>query len=766
MSKAVAILLLIFLNDPAIFSQDVVPAARMGASLKLLLSGKLKDSIFITQKNGRQFIPVIIETDGASSAYVLKKNGYQLRTIMGNVATADIAIDNINKLAANPSVKRIELPLLLRKTDTLMRRITTVKDVIEGKSPLTQTYTGKNVVIGVIDDGIDISHPDFYGEDGHIRIRYLWNMEYSGNHPPGEYSYGQEWTADSMEYYSRRFQMKMVNGYSMQNYFGFANHGTSVTSLAAGNSGVAAGAEIVAVAFTATANNLLRADYLIDGINYIYHKAQQENKKCVINISLGVMDGGPHDGKTLLEKAIDNFCILHPDLLVCVSAGNNGNSWKHWGGFPIDKDSSYGIFRTAGFSSMYFSIPKQYSKTLRISLSESSLSSISTPAQARDSVIFQSPYLLIDSLLNLDHPVSFSSFLSTGQLSSDIIFAASSYNDDYDELIVTPNLRAGLSSTTLYEHIFSFIFKGQGTLHAWYPFFNLHPVIYSWNYDPTGPDSTFHISDNEYSTIIPTNAFTVLSSGAYNIRTCYVNMEKQIVSAYERCRTTYFTSHGPTTDGRIKPDVLTPGENVFAARSRFDDFLGFDFILDTNHVSFGGTSAASPITAGITALIWERFPDYTRNDIVQLLKSTANFDQASAVWGPQPNNIAGWGKVDAFMAMTGQRTDLGNICEHADVCPGAIDPNDTIPPPPAPGFVRIYPNPVSSYATVFYISQQPVKYFLYDVSGRLTRTSSLPVSETGSYIYLNLSNLAKGMYFMKFTGFDKPVTQKIMVLPH
>lgn len=766
MSKAVAILLLVFLNVPAIFSQDGVPVARIGASLKLLLSGKVKDSIFITQKNGRKFIPVIIETDGSSFAYVLKKNGYQVRTIMGNVATADIAIDDINKLVANPSVKRIELPLLLRKTDTLMRRMTTVKDVIEGKSPLTQTYTGKNVVIGIIDDGIDISHPDFYGEDGHIRIRYLWNMEYSGNHPPGEYSYGQEWTADSMEYYSRRFQMKMLSGYSMQNYFGFANHGTSVASLAAGNNGVAIGAEIVAVAFTATSDHLLRADYLIDGINYIYRKAQQENKKCVINISLGIMDGGPHDGKTLLEKAIDNFCTQHPDLLVCVSAGNNGNTWKHWGGFPINKDSSYGLFRSAGLASMYFSIPKQHSKTLRISINESPQATIYDPTFAKDSAIYQSPYLLIDSLVNLDHPVSFSSYLSTGQVSSIITFTASSYNEDYDELIVTPDLRAGINSPSLYEHIYSFIFKGQGTLHAWYPFFNLNPVIYSWNNNLSESDSTFHISDNEYTTIIPTNALTVLSSGAYNIRTCYLNIDKKIVNAYERCRTTYFTSHGPTTDGRIKPDVLTPGENVFAARSRFDEFLGFEFILDTNHVSFGGTSASSPITAGIAALTWERFPDYTRDDIKQLLKSTANFDQASAVWGPQPNNIAGWGKVDAFMAMTGQRTDFGNICDLADVCFGAIDPNDTIPLPPATGFVRIYPNPASSYVTVFYVSQQPLKYFLYDVSGRLTRTGSLPVSGTGSNIYLNLSNLAKGMYFMKFTGFDKPVTQKIMVLPH
>ena len=64
----------------------------------------------------------------------------------------------------------------------------------------------------------------------------------------------------------------------MQKLFGFSFHGTSVTSLAAGNNGVAIDADIVCVALTAFIDTILRSDRVIDGIAYIYSIAKSENK--------------------------------------------------------------------------------------------------------------------------------------------------------------------------------------------------------------------------------------------------------------------------------------------------------------------------------------------------------------------------------------------------------------------------------------------------------------------------------------------------------
>ena len=750
-----------------LFSGYMIPAAaqqptgynKLGASLKLLLSDETPQSRFLSNKNGEKILSVFIETDQPSASYILRKNGYNLRTTMGTVSTADIPLNDIYNLAKMPIIKRIELPLLLRKTDTIMRKFTTVDQVLQGHAPLDRPYTGNNIVIGVIDDGADISHPDFYGEDGKIRIKHLWNMDNNSGLPPQGFTYGREWTEDSIEYYGRLFNAKKIGIYPMQNLFGFSNHGTSVTSLAAGNNGVAPGSEIVSVALTAFADTLLRSDRVIDGIAYIYSIAQQEKKKCIINISLGIMSGGPHDGKTLLEKAIDNFCYEHPDLLVSTSAGNSGNDWKHWGGFPIDKDSSFGFFNCVAQASLYFSIPKQYSKTLRISIGESRFGSWSNPNISKDSVYYQSPFLNIDSLINSPAPAAFKSYFPNGQLSSDITFTASHCNDDYDELIITPYEHTS-TNTVIDPHLYRFIIKGTGTVHAWYPFLNLHPVFF-FNNNPYPNDPTYHSTDNDFSTVIPTNAFTVLSSGAYNLRTCFVNMHNKLVTKYEKCRTTYFTSHGPTLDGRIKPDILSPGENVFAARSRFNDYYDFEDIIDTNTVSFGGTSASSPITAGVAALLWGKYTDDTRSDIIQLIKSSANFDSYSAAWGAHPNNIAGWGKIDAFNALAGLYTDNSALCKEQDVCITKPVPQDSIPVIYTNQF-NIFPNPVNNLANIHYVSDKPIKYFVFDASGRLMKAVSLPVS-TGTILALDMRLYAQGIYFIKVTGWGKPFVKKIFL---
>lgn len=757
MLRGLAIFTIVCCNASLLQAQPNSSNNKLSASLKLFLSEKDRDPRFLFRRNGITMLSVFIEVNDRAAPPVLTKQGCVVRTVAGDVLTADIPIDNIYSLAENPLIKRIELPLLFRKTDTIMRNLTQVEHVLKGELPLDKPYTGKNVVIGVVDDGVDFTHADFYNDSG-LRIKKLWNMDYSSNHPPAGFSYGTEWNNDSMLHYAALFKQKKEGIYDMQKLFGYSFHGTSVTSLAAGNNGVAIDAEIVCVAFSALIDTILRSDRIIDGIAYIYSIAKAENKKCIINLSVGTMDGGPHDGKTLVEKAIDNFCYENPDILVCVSAGNNGNDWKHWGGFPINKDSSFGFFQCTSKASLYFSIPKQYSKTLNISVGESKLGDINSPNISRDSVYFQTPFLNIDSLIQNPTPVSFTSHLPNGNLSSYIIFTAAHYNDDYDELILTTDEHTSGGSVPFDPHLYRFILKGSGTVHAWYPFLNLHPIFW-FDRNPYPGDPTYHGGDNDYSTIIPTNAFTVISSGAYNLRTCYVNMKNKVVIQYEKCRTTYFTSHGPTLDGRIKPDVISPGENVFAALTHWIDYYDYDFVLDSNTVSFAGTSASSPITAGIAALIWEKYPLYTRDELVDLIKTSAYFDSYCATWGSQPNNIAGWGKTDAFFALTGVRIDTPLVCDLPDACITKPEPS---PPPVTNNYFNVYPNPVTGLATISYYSEKTLNYYLYDALGRLMQAKTLPLSFVPATDVLDMTMCAAGIYFLKVSEWDKPFVKKIV----
>jgi hypothetical protein len=95
----------------------------------------------------------------------------------------------------------------------------------------------------------------------------------------------------------------------------------------------------------------------------------------------------------------------------------------------------------------------------------------------------------------------------------------------------------------------------------------------------------------------------------------------------------YFSSTGPTSDARIKPDVMALGEQVFTA-----DVTGL-----SDYTFVGGTSFSAPLIAGAAALILEAHPDWSNWQIMDALKQTANKSDS-------PDFHYGWGTVDANSA--------------------------------------------------------------------------------------------------------------------
>ena len=760
MRKIYAVCIVLSLSTYAA-SQTNSNYSKVGATLKLLMDDKASVSSLISKRNGIKYIPVLIEFDSSFSANGAYNKKLGIRTMMGNIATADIAINDIDNLIALSVIKRIELPLLLRKTDTVMKKMTMAYYVQNGTLPLSTGYTGKNTVMGIIDDGFDFTHPDFNTADNKTRFLSIWNMD-GTNKPPAGFTYGTEWLPDSLELYKLLFKKKQITNYEMELKFGYSFHGTSVAGLAAGNNGIATGADLIGVALTATADTLLRSDRILDAIKYIYSKADSAHKKCIINISLGIMEGGPHDGKTLLEKAIDNFCDEKPNLLICSSAGNNGNTWKHWGGFPIHKDSSFFFFECAVEGSLYFTIPKQFTNSLSLSFTDSKLGNLNQPNISKDSIIQQTAFVNIGSIINSQIPLTLETKFPRGNLSSSFTFSASHYNQDYDELVVKVKEYSS-TNTTLDFHLYRFIWKGDGVVHCWLPFWNLHPVFF-FDANPLPNDSTYSHSDNNYTTVIPSHARTILSSGAYNIRNCYVHMHKDVVSQYPKCNIAYFTSRGPTLDGRIKPDIITPGDNVMAPRRRFDDYYEHHFIVDTNTVAFGGTSAASPITAGVAALIWEKFPLFTREDVIEKIKSTANFDNFCKEYGTQPNNVTGMGKVDAFYAVAGIRINNEAICNAMDTCFVPYVPVDSVPVPMQQEWFYIFPNPARDFINLRYKSFYSVAYNLFDCSGRLILQGNFSATwNQVNKVQIACNRLPTGIYILRLKNGPVIITKKIMI---
>ena len=99
---------------------------------------------------------------------------------------------------------------------------------------------------------------------------------------------------------------------------------------------------------------------------------------------------------------------------------------------------------------------------------------------------------------------------------------------------------------------------------------------------------------------VPSDAFNILAIGSVNRK-------------FERA---YFSSLGPTADGRIKPELVALGLSVRVASP-----YSFETTVDN------GTSLSAPIVAGLIASLWEAFPNHTNKEIIEaLLKSASQFD--------------------------------------------------------------------------------------------------------------------------------------------
>jgi serine protease AprX len=111
-----------------------------------------------------------------------------------------------------------------------------------------------------------------------------------------------------------------------------------------------------------------------------------------------------------------------------------------------------------------------------------------------------------------------------------------------------------------------------------------------------------------------------------------------------------FSSRGPTTDGRVKPDLVAPGESIRAANTN-----------EQGYTVKSGTSMASPFAAGAAALVLAANPDLQPDDVRDLLRATA--EDRGAVG---PDNDFGHGRIRVWDAVTAALAAAGTPAEAVD----------------------------------------------------------------------------------------------------
>ncbi|HTO93064.1 MAG TPA: S8 family serine peptidase, partial [Bacteroidota bacterium] len=156
-----------------------------------------------------------------------------------------------------------------------------------------------------------------------------------------------------------------------------------------------------------------------------------------------------------------------------------------------------------------------------------------------------------------------------------------------------------------------------------------------------------------------------------------------------------FSSYGPTSDGRIKPDVMAVGTSMQAADA-------YDTGAYTEG-SEGGTSFSCPLTAGVAALVLKAHPEASSQAVVAAIRSTAHQAQAQTT---RPDNYYGWGIVDAVAAIN------------------ALGPVIPVSTATSYQLLQNFPNPFNPGTTVGFVvpEQADVTIAIYDLLGRRVRT--------------------------------------------
>ena len=465
--------------------------------------------------------------------------------LLKNFAIVRIREENIEKLASLEEVIYIEKPKRLFFEVADGRRVSCIDAVQTPRFRLT----GKGVLIGVIDSGIEYANADFRQEDGATRIRFLWDQTVEGT-PPEGYRIGSEFSAEqineALQQPNRTMRLQKVPSVDS------SGHGTAVAGVAAGNGrnsggryrGTAPDAELIIVKLGNPGGaGFPRTAELMQAVDYIVQKAEMLQMPVSVNISFGNTYGA-HNGTSLPERFLDAAAQIGRTL-ISVGTGNEGAEAGHTSGFVREGEETsvpLGVQERQGAFSLQ--IWTDYTDVIGVTIKTPSGERVGPIREVMGTQRFLTGKTEI--LLYYGEPSPYSGL---NEIFLEFLPVDDYVNSGEWNIILVP------------EQIVT------GRFEMWLP------ASYTLN-----EGTAFFYPTEELTLTIPSTASRVLTVAAYDADTMsYAD----------------FSGRGRKNQNNQKPDLAAPGVNVVSVQG------------EEGYASFTGTSFAAPFASGGAALLME-----------------------------------------------------------------------------------------------------------------------------------------------------------------
>jgi len=483
---------------------------------------------------------------------------------------------------------------------------------------------------------------------------------------------------------------------------------------------------------------------VIDGMNYIFNYATSQGKPAVVNLSQG-SQLGPHDGTSLFSQACDNLCGIGKILVV--SAGNDAESNLHLRKSFSAIDTIVKTFFTCPFISSD-SVQKNNMEVwgdtvntfcFRVGLYRDSTEVSSTAFYCPDDSIYNT--YLVGSDLD-------TCFIN-------IITKTSQYNKKRYANIEIHSKSTDTLCLTL---------KGtNGQVDVWQEFFDSTWVGYTSSFIKKGISWAVD-GDNNYCIGEVAATKSAITVGAYVTRSSWhsLNGFNYSVNSSIDGALAGFSCHGPTLDGRMKPDITAPGSMVASSLNSyaadfttggayyFFDVAKYHSPRNNRDYFYGvlqGTSMSSPVVTGIVALMLQVNPTLFPEKIKEILYATAIRDNFTTL-NPD-STIWGAGKINAYTAVKEAVLNIG-----------------VMNMPVNPAAVGLYPNPSKGSFTLQYDTKE-AGYLYIEITNSLGQVVSgqpWQVTTGKNLLPLEMNKAEKGIYFVSIMGQGRRVVKRMLLL--